>query len=52
MRPNCAQRLFVPQLWTERTMSPVLRIFHSGVPFIPQKAGVRSTLKDNICLDR
>jgi len=53
-RPNCAQRLLVPQLWTEGTMSRVLRIFHSGVLFVPKKAGVRSTraLKDNICLDR
>jgi len=51
-RPNCAQRHFVPQLWTDGTMSPVLLIFHSGVLFLPIKAGLRSTLKDNICLDR
>ena len=41
-----------PQLWTDGTMSLLLRVFHSGVLVIPKKACVRYTLKDNICLDR
>jgi hypothetical protein len=40
------------QLWTDSTMSRVLRIFHSDVLFTHKKACERSTLKVNICSDR